>query len=122
MFRRLAITSIAFTLSLFAGAHAGPYREVTQSVTVNYADLDLSRDAGARVLLDRIELAASKACGGEPDNRRAFAGAFQPNVIEYLRCQKNAVRAAVADVNAPLLSWTFAQEEGSPSLSRMAGR
>ena len=122
MFRRLAITSIAFTLVSIAGANAGPYREVTQSVTVSYSDLDISRDAGARVLLDRIELAASHACGGEPENRRSFAGAFQPNVIEYLRCQKNAVRAAVADVNAPLLSWVYAQEGGSPSLSQVAGR
>jgi UrcA family protein len=67
-----------------------------RSVTVSYADLDLSSPAGAKALYGRIQAAAKQVCG--------HAGA---DVIEqgiWKSCYRSAVGDAVRKVNDPLLT------------------
>jgi UrcA family protein len=65
---------------------------------VSYADLDLTRDAGAAALYSRIHLAARQVC--EPES-----GSWTWKVLEPThRCIEAAITRAVADVNAPALT------------------
>jgi UrcA family protein len=64
--------------------------------TVNFADLDLTRNAGAVTLYMRIRSAAKQVCPPELD-----AEVPAPN---RHRCMEQAIDHAVADVNAPTLT------------------
>lgn len=102
-----SLKSLAFAaaLSALAGAaaHARPVGlqglsvptpasgEQIQSETVSYADLDLSRDAGVRTLMARLNGAARNVCGPMPDPRE-WASPYQA-------CVNSAVDRALADVS-----------------------
>jgi UrcA family protein len=64
---------------------------------VQFADLDLSKMAGAITLYGRLQQAARVVC--RPLESRELAG-----FIEYRACLNQAVTRAVARVNRPLLS------------------
>jgi len=66
--------------------------------TVNFADLDLTRAAGAEALYARIRSAARQVCAP------SFAN-WELKSLETTRpCIDQAITRAVADVNAPLLT------------------
>jgi UrcA family protein len=77
-------------------AQAAPPREI-RSVTVSYADLDLSKQTGVAALYGRIEAAANRVCGSKPalDIRTFFA---QRNCVQI------AVANAVAEVDVRQLA------------------
>jgi UrcA family protein len=91
----------ASILTASAPANAQPQDDAIR-VTVSYGDLNLARADGAKVLLQRIQAAADRACGEAPDVRLMSRRAF------YDACRAHAVAAAVTDV-------------GSPTLTAMAG-
>jgi UrcA family protein len=78
-------------------------------VAVSYADLNLASPAGAERMLDRIERAAEKACGGRGTQNR---------LLEERYVFRDCVRAAVADavfgLNAPMVTAAY---EGRPSVN-----
>ena len=117
MFRRFAMTTIAFAVIAVSQAHAGPF---TRSVTVDYSDLDINRSAGAQVLLLRINHAATQACGGRPDASYRFIA--QPMVNAFQRCHDEAVRNAVASIPSPALARAYAGEYPNAPLNQFAGR
>jgi UrcA family protein len=84
------------------------------SVRVNYADLDIDHANGARVLLNRIETAATTACGGPADihdlGRRAM--------VE--KCRSYAVGHAVKDLGAPMVTAAATGKTGATIV--LAGR
>jgi len=67
-----------------------------RSVTVSYADLDLSSPAGANALYRRIQAAAKQVCG--------HAGADLIEQSIWKACYRNAIGDAVAKVNNPVLT------------------
>ena len=67
-----------------------------RSVTVSYADLDLSSPAGAQTLYRRIQGAAQQVCG--------YAGADVIEQAIWKSCYRSAVGDAVKKVNEPLLT------------------
>jgi UrcA family protein len=73
------------------------------SVTVRYADLDLSSPAGANALYQRIEAAAKQVCR---------AGTDPIEQISQRGCYRRAVGDAVRKVNSPLL---IAVHSGKPA-------
>lgn len=78
----------------------------TRSVEVPYGDLDLSREAGAQTMLNRIRSAAGTVCGSEP---------FILDLAErgaYVTCQRESVGQAVVDVNAPMLTALYQRGGG----------
>jgi UrcA family protein len=94
--RQLLVTSLAVaTLSLASTGFASA--DDVRKVTVSYAELDLSKPAGADALYQRIKRAAFLVCGGE-DSPIGW------NRIQKQQCISASVDEAVAKVNAPLLS------------------
>jgi UrcA family protein len=86
-----------------AGA-AEPGAEPAKRV-VNFADLDLSRDTGITVLYARLRSAARMVCA--PANERALE-----SITPTRRCVEQAVKRAVADVNAPALTNYYLAKTG----------
>jgi UrcA family protein len=74
------------------------------SVTVRYADLDLSSPAGANALYHRIQAAAKQVCG--------FPGTDLVEQTIWRSCYRSAVDNAVRKVNSPLL---IAVHSGKPA-------
>ena len=74
---------------------AAPSNDVRTEV-VGFADLDLTRPAGAQELHRRIEHAARDVC--EP------LGADHYGLYASMTCRKSAVAHAIRDVGAPLLT------------------
>ena len=109
---RTLLLGIASGLSL--AAHAGEAQhpnQVTSSVKVSYADLDISRAAGARTLYARIRSAAREACGPEPAvlDLRDAAG--------YNACYEQAVAKAVNRVGSEQLHALHAAQSGKSRAS-----
>lgn len=109
---RMLLLGIASGLSL--GAHAGETQrpnEVTTSVRVSYADLDISDAAGAQTLYARIKSAAREACGPEPTvlDLRDAAG--------YNACYEQAVAKAVNRVGSDQLNALHAARSGKSRAS-----
>ena len=76
--RKFIITSALTALSL--AVISTPASAETQSVAVQYADLDLTSPAGLAALEGRIEAAAKKICG-QVEVRRVSDGADQQRCI-----------------------------------------
>jgi UrcA family protein len=108
---RIAPTFIALTaLGLIAIAqpasaqslqpHAGYSHDPSRVVTytrINSADIDPNSAAGARVLLQRIEMAADAVCGGEAN------AVSKVRKRDYADCRSDAVAGAVSKMGAPAL-------------------
>ena len=73
---------------------------------VRYADLDLSRDAGAAALYSRIRIAARQVCV-------PTYGTFTWKLLDPTSsCMELAITRAVADVNAPALTSYYLAKTG----------
>ena len=104
---RTLLLAIASGLSLAAQAGETPHPDqVTTSVRVSYADLDIADAAGARTLYARIKSAAREACGPEPAvlDLRDAAG--------YNACYEQAVAKAVNRVGSEQLQALHAARSG----------
>src|SRR5262245_51517886 len=99
-FAGVAIATAATTLFMIPNQASAETRLTAISESVSHADLDLSSAKDARVLLRRIHGAAIRACGSGPVhtplNPRASA--------DFRDCWIGAERAAVASLNAPMLT------------------
>jgi UrcA family protein len=92
----LAALALAFTVNAVASPTDEP-----RSITVRFAELDLSKPAGAKVLYSRIKHAASIVCGGHGS----------PDAYRYYRqCYSDAVTRAVQSINSPLLTAMHGKE------------
>jgi UrcA family protein len=100
MFTTSTLTALTASLALgFAasGQSAAAQNAETVSVKVSYVDLNLSTEAGAKVMLQRIRSAAMKICGtGSDDPVDHFYG--------YLPCVNGATDRAVARFHNRIVS------------------
>jgi UrcA family protein len=107
--KHFAITTIALTAVFSAAAFAAPASVrvqgtapdssggfKVQAMTVQYDDSDVATSEGASALLGRISQAAEAVCTVRPV-RAATTGLVE-------RCRNDAVKYAVAAVNAPALT------------------
>jgi UrcA family protein len=114
MFRSLtllAVASLGFTLHVpVARAEADKLTHIG-SVRVDYSDLDIQKEADARELLERLNRAAFKACGGEPRWHPQYD--FIPRRVTrvFRECREAAVAQAVSEVDARALWAAFANSE-----------
>ncbi len=76
--------------------------DAPRQVVVQFSDLDVSREPGARILLARLEGAARKACGNGTFDGRDL-GAY----TRYRVCLADTMKRAVAEVDRPLVSELF---------------
>lgn len=95
-----ALLAMAMASPGVAAARAVPSDDVPQR-RVSFADLDLTRSAGAETLYARIVSAAREVC--EPPSTMAL------QLWEQTRqCRQQAIARAVADVKAPTLTSYYA--------------
>lgn len=121
MFRFIGV-SVVVLAALYVGAHAGPRgASIQESVTVQYNDLDISKESGARALLLRIERASIAACGYSPYVRDPIDPTLFYLMQDYRRCRAAAIGNAVASVGAPLVTRLYAATSGARP-DRLAGR
>jgi len=96
---RLTTTMLTFALALgFQLANAGPPPDAL-SVTVPFADLDLTRSMGAAVLFQRLKSAAETVCAPFDSRSRHLA-----NQTRHKKCMQTAIGTAVAKVDQPVLT------------------
>jgi UrcA family protein len=91
----IRLASIAF-LGLALNAAYGD--EAPKSLTVQFADLDLSKDAGLASLFDRIKGAAERVCSAHS------GGTTLRDQQQYAACIEFALSNAVARVDRPELT------------------
>lgn len=92
---RITASALTFALLSLSPARADVTAGSALGISVFYGDLDLSRPEGAAALVARLEAAAGRACGGEPDLHDPAGKA------RYRACTKAAVDAAVARIVGP---------------------
>lgn len=103
-------TTVACTV-LAAGAAIGAVgsahantADVVPTLTVRYADLNLSTEQGSLVLYGRIVAAARQVCAiDDIRDLRAFNAAKA--------CREEAIARAVRDVNSPMLASVYAARQ-----------
>lgn len=71
---------------------------ISRSVKVSYADLDLSREAGARTLFQRLKAASRRTCGNRPSPKLIAAS------VRYEACLEGAMSRAVTAIDSPLVT------------------
>lgn len=100
------VLATVLTSSLAGAAHATTPADGIRRQEVRFADLDLSREAGAETLYQRIRAAARDVC-------------WTPGVLGLLmvtetrHCIEQATARAIADVNAPSLTRYHAARDGA---------
>jgi UrcA family protein len=78
----------------------------SDSVTVRFADLDLSTNAGASTLYTRIKWAARQVCGTE--------GRSLTEIAMWHRCVDATIADAVHSVNSPRLTALYTGKPAQP--------
>ena len=73
----------------------------SESVSVSFAELDITKPAGAEVLYDRLQRAAQEVCGV---NERFYSPYYIAGSAERRACYQDALDRAVAQIDAPLVS------------------
>jgi UrcA family protein len=106
-FSKVAVLTVGFGLldGLLGGgsALAADGTIAIDTVSVAYADLDLSTDAGAQALFARIKSAAALACGGRPDGRDPAGNE------RFQACRKDAMSSAVTRIGNPRVAALYDQ-------------
>jgi UrcA family protein len=99
-------TTLASTvvLSMIAvnTSYAGEPLDAPRSLTVQFADLDLSKPEGAALLFGRMRGAAKKVCG--------IAGTSLREKYQHADCIELALTNAIARVDRPMLTKYAASE------------
>jgi UrcA family protein len=110
---RISSPSFATALILAAlslGAHADPSNDgkgaaIRGRSVVNYGDLNIGTERGAKILLQRIERAAKKACGGQP-TFSTYTGALDHTFEE---CKAQAIARTIRQLGAPMVTRTYVE-------------
>jgi UrcA family protein len=111
---QVALIALAAAMApMTANAYAAESDRETINIAVAYGDLDLSRAADARIMAQRLDKAATRACGGIPQ--------FDPNyrfdrdwaIRSFEECHDAAMSAALAQLGAPLVANAYADASAS---------
>lgn len=108
----LRIAAIAFgamVLALGGRAHAQALEQEPTAITVSYSDLDLTRQADAAVLYQRLKMAARRACDSRTDLRNLRLQALQQ------RCYEDSLQQAVAQVGHSSIKALYVASTGAPA-------
>jgi UrcA family protein len=96
--------------ALSFGAHADtstdrPPTSITGRSVVHYGDLNLNAEQDAKIMLQRIERAAKKACGGH-----ATFSSYTPTLDHtFEECRCKAIQRAVKQLGAPLVTRIYSE-------------
>jgi UrcA family protein len=84
---------------------AGTVDPVPLSLHVHYSDIDLANSGGAKMLYERLMTAAGLVCA-------PFESPELARAKPYRSCMRQAVSAAVADINSPMLTSYYVSKGG----------
>jgi UrcA family protein len=92
------------------GAHAdtstdGSPTNITGRRVVYYGDLNLNAEQDAKIMLQRIERAAKKACGGHA-TFSSYRGSLDHTFEE---CRGEAIQRAVKQLGAPMVTRIYSE-------------
>jgi UrcA family protein len=90
------------------GAHADTSShpvKITGRSAVYYGDLNLNSEQDAKIMLERIEQAAKKACGGHP-TFSSYTGRLDDTFDE---CRSEAVARTVNQLGAPVVTRLYSE-------------
>ncbi len=107
---RLLSLSIATALGLAASVHAQTF-DAPISVLVRFADLDINHAPGSKIMLGRVEAAATRACGGEPDIRDLGRRAV------YLTCRASTIDRALKELGSGVVTAAANKRSGNAVLA-----
>ena len=110
---RISIPTLAAAVMLAAlsfGARAdtstdGPPTNITGRSVVYYGGLNLTAEQDAKIMLQRIERAAKKACGGHA-TFSSYTGSLDHTFEE---CRGKAIQRAVKQLGAPLVTRIYSE-------------
>ena len=80
---------------------ASPARFVGPDVAVGYADLDITTQAGAETLYERIQQAAARVC--PPADSKMLT-----QYVAVMRCRNTVVEHAVSSLSSPQVTAVYA--------------
>ena len=93
-------------LSFRAHAETSSPRTIVQGRTVvYYGDLNIETEKDAKILLQRIERAAKKACGGQP-TFSTYTGSLDHTFEE---CRSEAIQRTVTRLGAPMVRRIYSE-------------
>ena len=107
---RAGITVAAALCTCLFTYGASAEQPQTASVTVSFADLDLSKAAGAQTLYKRIKAAARQVCG-------SIDGYTYMKSQRWRECYQSAIADAVARVDRPSLTALHQQQSSKTARS-----
>ena len=114
---RNSIPAFAATMMLAAisfGAHAdtsSPEAIIRGRSVVYYGDLHIETEADAKILLQRIERAAKKACGGHPTFSTTTGGLDRT----FEECRDKAIQRTVKLLGAPTVTRVYSEAKRRPN-------
>lgn len=108
----LAIPASAASPSVIRVAAATEAVLRNGAIVVSFRDLNIKKQDGARILLKRIEHAATRACGGDPMQRR-YSTDTAIMIREFNKCRSQAIAVSIANVGSPLLRRVYAERIGA---------
>ena len=108
--KSIALAVVAATAFLSLPALADAVDPRVPSVAVHYADLDLTTDAGVRVLYRRLQFASQRVC-------RSLESRELARAIRYRACYDQALTEAVAKVDVEMLSALHKNASAAPRVS-----
>jgi UrcA family protein len=96
--------------ALSFGAHAdtstdGPGTIIRGRSVVYYGDLNIATEQDAKIMLQRIERAAKKACGGHP-TFSTYTGSLDHTFEE---CRGEAIQRTVKQLGAPMMTRIYSE-------------
>ena len=101
LFKSLVATIVIIALGIPVIASADDKSELQgKSLKVSYADLNLQKQEGAKVLYRRLELASKQVC----DLNRAQDEGSAKRMSDARQCYKLALTAAVEEIDNELLT------------------
>lgn len=92
----LAVSLLAPAALAPAAAQAATAADVTTSLRVSHADLDLSQPRGAAIMVNRLEQASMSVCGASPWSVRGLR-----DEVRRSDCFRQSMDHAMASLGAP---------------------
>jgi UrcA family protein len=110
----IALAAIACGIALTTPATADQRDGEPLTKVVNYADLNLNAEPGARTLYGRLRMAAAQVCA-------PFRGDTLREKTNWRECFDPALTRSVAEIDAPVLTAYHLRQTGKTELpSRVA--
>jgi UrcA family protein len=102
----LAATVVQAALSVGAqGDSSSPETVINGRSVVHYGDLHIETERDAKIMLERIERAAKRACGGHP-TFSTYTGGLDGTFKE---CRDEAIARTVKQLGAPVVTRIYSQ-------------